>query len=296
MTEWVRAGDVDIAYETFGTPADPPLLLIMGLGVQMLGWREPLCESLADEGLFVIRFDNRDVGCSTHFDDGPQPDLFALMGGDGSSAPYRLEDMAHDALGLLTGLGIESAHVVGASMGGYIAQTLAIKAPERVRSLTSIMSTPSVAIGEPTDEAKAVLLTPPTNSREDAAERAVAVMRVIGSPAYPFDEVEVAESARRAYDRDPDPRGALRQLAAIIASGDRTEALRALRMPALVIHGEADPLVGVAGGRATAEAIPGARLLTIPGMGHDLPRALWPRLVEAVASLARRADAAGARA
>ena len=292
MTERLGVGEIEIAYETFGSPGDPALLLIMGLGMQMLAWRDDLCWLLADQGFCVIRFDNRDVGLSTHLDDGPEPDLPELIAGDHSSAPYPIEDMAEDALGLLNGLGIERAHVVGASMGGYIAQALAIRRADRVLSLTSIMSSPSVGVGRATREAQAVLLTPPTTSRHAAGRRAVEVMRVIGSPDYPFDEQEVAELARRAYDRHADSRGVLRQLAAIVVSNDRTEALRGLRVPALVIHGEADQLVQLDGGKATAAAIPGARLLTFPGMGHDLPKALWPPIVAAIADLARGAGAA----
>ena len=292
MTERLGVGEIEIAYETFGSPGDPALLLIMGLGMLMLAWRDDLCWLLADQGFCVIRFDNRDVGLSTHLDDTPEPDLPELMAGDHSSAPYEIDDMAEDALGLLNGLGIERAHVVGASMGGYIAQALAIRRADRVLSLTSIMSSPSVGVGRATREAQAVLLTPPTTSRHAAARRAVEVMRVIGSPDYPFDEQEVAELARRAYDRHADSRGVLRQLAAIVVSNDRTEALRGLRVPALVIHGEADQLVQLDGGKATAAAIPGARLLTFPGMGHDLPKALWPPIVAAIADLARGAGAA----
>jgi pimeloyl-ACP methyl ester carboxylesterase len=215
MTERVRAGEIEIAYETFGSPGDPPLVLIMGLGMQMLGWREELCLMLAERGLRVIRFDNRDVGLSTHMHGARRPDVLALIAGNGSSASYRMEDMADDTLGLMTGLGIERAHVVGASMGGYIAQAVAIRRPHRVLSLTSIMSSPSTAVGRPTREAEAVLLTPPPNGRDEAVQRAVGIMRVIGSPGYPFDEDEVADRARRSYDRDSDPRGVLRQLAAV---------------------------------------------------------------------------------
>jgi len=222
MTERLRAGEIEIAYETFGAPGDPPLLLIMGLGMQMLAWRDDLCGLLADQGFRAIRFDNRDVGLSTHLDDAPEPDLPELIAGDHSSAPYQIEDMAEDALGLLNGLGIERAHVVGASMGGYIAQALAIRRPDRVLSLTSIMSTPSVEVGRATRDAQVVLLAPPATSRDAAAQRAVEVMRVIGSPDYPFDEQEVVDLARQTYDRHADPRGVLRQLAAIVVSSDRT--------------------------------------------------------------------------
>lgn len=271
-------GPIELAYQTFGSPADPPVLLIMGLATQMLGWDEGFCELLAAEGLYVIRFDNRDIGLSTH-----DPGTLEI--------PYRLEDLADDTAGLLAALRLDSAHVVGASMGGMIAQTMAIRHPRQVRSLTSIMSTPAPHIGQPTPEALAVLMMQPPTDREDAARQRVKVFRVIGSPGYPFDADAVAELARRSYDRAHDPGTPGRQLAAITVSGDRTAALRTLRVPALVIHGAADPLVGVDGGRATAAAIAGARLVIFEGMGHDLPRPLWPRIVEEITALIRGVDA-----
>lgn len=270
-------GDVEIAYETFGRPTDPPLLLIMGLATQMLGWHEGLCELFAARGFYAIRFDNRDIGLSTHHH-------------QTSDTPYRLEDLADDAAGLLAALGLDDAHVAGTSMGGMIAQTLAIRHPQRVRSLTSIMSTPAPQIGPPTPEALEVLMTAPPRDRDDAARRRVEVFRVIGSPGYPFDADEVADLARRSYDRDHDPGTPRRQLTAVTASGDRTEALRALRVPALVIHGAEDPLIRVEGGRATAAAIAGARLVVFDGMGHDLPRRLWPQIVDEIRALADAAD------
>ena len=287
---------MEIAYETFGEDRSRPLLLVMGLGTQMLAWHDDFCQSLVDRGLFVVRFDNRDVGLSTHLHDAPPPNLMAAFGGDTSSASYTLDDMADDAAGLLDALDLDSAHVVGASLGGMVAQTIAVRHPDRVRSLTSIMSTPSPAIGSPTDAALAVLMAPPATSRDEAVDRALRAYRVIGSPGYPLDEAWLADVSGRAYDRGYDPMGVARQLMAIHASGDRTAALRGLRVPTLVVHGDSDPLVQVAGGRATAEAVPGAELLVLEGMGHNLPRDLWPTIVDAISRIAERGDAERAAA
>lgn len=287
----VDVGDVTLAYETFGDSADPPVLLIMGLATQMLGWPDEFCSGLAGSGLFVVRFDNRDVGLSTHLHDTPPADVMAALAGDTSSASYTLSDMAADAAGLLEALGIDSAHVAGVSMGGMIAQTMAIEHPQRVRSLTSIMSTTGDrSVGTATEAAVGVLLAAPATSREEAMERAVTTFRIIGSPGYPFDEAMVRDRAGRSYDRSYDPLGVGRQLLAIFASGDRTPRLRDVRVPTLVIHGAEDPLVDVSGGRATAEAIPDARLVVLQGMGHDLPRDLWPVYIDHIVDLARRVD------
>ncbi|WP_068269387.1 alpha/beta fold hydrolase [Aldersonia kunmingensis] len=285
-----KVGDVEIAYETFGSPDDTPVLLIMGLATQMLAWREEFCQLLVAEGRYVIRFDNRDVGLSTHHDQAPVPNLRAVAAGDTSSATYTLEDMADDTVGLLDVLEIERAHVVGVSMGGMIAQTVAIRHPERVRSLTSIMSTPGTRVGRATPEASAALMLPPAGNRDEAVQRTLAVYRAIGSPGYPANEEELADLARRSYDRAHDPLSAVRHLAAIYASGDRTAALASVRIPALVLHGEDDPLVGLDGGQATAAAIAGARLVTYPGMGHDLPPALWPELIAEIGALTEQSD------
>ena len=285
------AGAVELAYETFGDPADAPVLLVMGLGTQMLAWPDGFCRLLADGGLFVIRFDNRDIGLSTHLHDAPPPDVMAAMTGDTSSASYTLSDMAADTVALLDALGLRSAHVVGLSMGGMIAQTVAIEHPERVLTLTSIMSTTGdPSVGGATQEALGALLAPPASTREEAQERAVAGYRIIGSPGYPLDEEALRERAGTSFDRAHDPAGVGRQLLAILASGDRTPRLGEVGVPTLVIHGERDPLVDVSGGRATAAAIPGAELAVLEGMGHDLPRELLPELVDRIAAHVARVE------
>ncbi len=286
-----RVGEIDLAYETFGSPQDIPLLLVMGLATQMIGWPDEFCRMLAERGLYVIRFDNRDVGLSTHLDDAGAPDVLAVMGGDHSRVAYRLADMAEDTAGLLDALGLDSAHVAGASMGGMIAQTLAIRHPERVRSLTSIMSTTGdPAVGAPAQAALGVLLAPPATDRESAVQRAVDTYRVIGSPGFEFDEHGLRERAGLSFDRAYDPAGVARQLAAILASPDRTADLARVAVPTLVVHGEQDALIDVSGGRATAAAIPGAELLVVDGMGHDLPRAVWPELVDRITALVDRVE------
>jgi pimeloyl-ACP methyl ester carboxylesterase len=287
-----EVGSVTLAFETFGEEGRPPVLLVMGLGAQMIGWHSNFCESLA-VGRYVIRFDNRDVGESQWLEDAV--DLGAVMAGNTSSAPYTLDDMADDSVGLLDALGIHSAHVVGASMGGMIAQTIAIRHPQRVRSLTSIMSTTGQdGIAQPTEAAAAALMSPPAASRDEATVRALEVNSVIGSPGFSRNEQDIRERAAQAWDRGLNADGVARQLAAIRASGDRTQALRSLDVPTLVVHGEDDPLVPVDGGRATAAAIPGAELWTVPGMGHDLPRSLWPSLIARIGALIDVADGAPA--
>ena len=286
-----RVGEIELAYETFGSAQDPPLLLVMGLATQMIGWPEELCRMLADRGLYVIRFDNRDVGLSTHLDSAGAPDVLAVMGGDRSGVPYGLADMADDAVGLLDALGLDAAHVVGASMGGMIAQLVALRHPHRVRSLTSIMSTTGdPAVGTPAEAAIGVLLAPPATDRESAVQRAVDAFRVVGSPGFEFDEAGVRERAGLAFDRAHDPAGAARQMAAVLTTPDRTADLAGVAVPTLVVHGAQDPLVGVSGGRATAAAVPGAELLVVEGMGHDLPRDVLPQLAERIGALVARAD------
>ncbi|GII66216.1 alpha/beta hydrolase [Sphaerisporangium krabiense] len=287
----VTVNGVDLAYDSFGSPGGRPLLLIMGLGAQMIQWDERLCAMFAEHGHHVVRFDNRDAGLSTHLHAAGVPDLGQALGGGPVAAPYLVEDMADDAAGLLDALGWEGAHLLGVSMGGMIAQSFAARHPARTRSLTSVMSTPSPYVGAPTERALAALLSPSLPERDAVVRRAVESARVLGSPGYPMDEERVAALAARAFDRSYDPAGFARQFAAILASGDRTPALRGLSVPALVIHGERDQLIQPAGGVATADAIPEAKLLTFPGMGHDLPEPLWPDIVSAVSELTGRAEA-----
>ncbi|SDH40405.1 Pimeloyl-ACP methyl ester carboxylesterase [Sinosporangium album] len=285
----VRTNGVEIAYESFGSQEGRPLLLIMGLGSQLIHWDEDFCGSLVDLGHYVVRFDNRDAGESTHFHEAGMPDLAAALGGQVDAA-YLLTDMAADVIGLLDALDLANVHLVGVSMGGMIAQTIAVAAPERVRSLTSIMSTPAPHIGAPTPEALGALLSPPVGNREAAIERALQAWSLMGSKGYPMDVERIARVTGLAYDRAYDPAGTARQLMAVLASGDRSEGLRGLDVPALVIHGEDDLLIQLPGGVATAEAIPGAKLLTFPGMGHDLPRDLWPVITDAIAGLTALAE------
>jgi pimeloyl-ACP methyl ester carboxylesterase len=287
-----EANGIEIAYETFGERGDPAILLVMGLGTQMIGWHDDFCRALS-LGRYVVRFDNRDVGESQWMEG--RVDIAAFQTGDTSSAVYTLDDMADDATGLLDALELDSAHLVGASLGGMVAQTIAIRHAQRVRSLTSIMSTTGdPALPPPTEEAAAMLLAPAARTREEAMERSVAVSRVIGSPGFPRDEEDLRRRAARGWDRGVNPAGFARQLGAIYASGDRTPALASLAVPTLVAHGEDDPLVPLAAGLATAAAIPGAELWTVPGMGHDLPRPLWPEMIARIGSLVDAAD--GARA
>ncbi|MGH9101518.1 MAG: alpha/beta fold hydrolase [Acidimicrobiales bacterium] len=283
----VTAG-IELCYEEIGDPDAPVLLLVMGLGGQLTGWDEGLCRRLASRGFRVVRYDNRDVGLSTHLDE-PVPDLAAVVGGDRSQLRYGLEDMADDAAALLDHLGAQRAHVVGMSMGGMIAQLVALRHAGRVASLCSIMSTTGdPSVGQPSAEAVGVLLRPAAPDRDAAMEAAVAGRRVTGSPGFELDEARVRARAAVAYDRSSDPGGSTRHLAAILCAADRTEALRRLGVPTLVVHGDSDPLIHCSGGVATAEAVPGARLVLVPGMGHDLPEPIWPMLVDAIAANADR--------
>jgi pimeloyl-ACP methyl ester carboxylesterase len=285
-----RVGDIEIAYETFGDPADPAVLLVMGLATQMIAWHEEFCRGLASRGFHVIRFDNRDVGRSTAMKGAHVPTLKELALRTKSAAAYTLEDMAGDAIGLLDELGIERAHIVGASMGGMIAQTIAFTYPERVLSLVSIMSnTGHRWTGQPRLTTYRVLLGRPPRERDAYVEHVLKVYSVIGSPGFDRDEAETRKMAALSYDRGINPAGSGRQLGAINASGDRTPRLKEIRVPTLVIHGTKDKLVSPSGGRATAKAIPGAKLLTIEGMGHDLPRGAWPRIIDGIAETAARA-------
>jgi pimeloyl-ACP methyl ester carboxylesterase len=283
---------IEIAYECFGPDDAQPVVLVMGLGTQMIGWPEGFCTELVAQGFGPIRFDNRDVGLSSHFPNAPTPDFKAALAGDMTSASYNLSDMAADTVGLLDVLGLKSAHFLGASMGGFIAQTIAIEYPDRVRSLTSMMSaTGNPSVGQPTPEAMRIFALPQPRTREEVLDNAVAAFRIIGSPGFPLDEEAVRESAGLAYDRSYDPVGLTRQALAVLASGDRTQRLKSLRVPTLVIHGRNDLMCDVSGGRATAEAIAGADLVIIDGMGHNLPKPLWPRLASLIADLIQRVEA-----
>ncbi len=291
-----KVGDIEICFEAFGSPDDPAMLLVMGLGTQMIAWPEGFCRQLARRGYFVIRYDNRDVGRSTHLRGLRPPTIRQLLLRDKSAARYSLADMAADGVGLLDHLGIERAHVAGASMGGMIAQTMAARHADRVRSLASIMSnTGHIWKGTPGLRIYPIFLRRPSRDREGAVESFVSVFRLIGSPGFPFDEPEMRKAAALSYDRGYDPAGSGRQLAAIIAAGDRTAELRAVTAPTVVIHGTKDKMVRPSGGRATAAAIPGAQLVMVDGMGHDLPRGAWDRMIDAIVANAQRADASARR-
>lgn len=286
----VRVGDLDLCWQRFGDPEAPPMLLIMGLGSQMILWPDGFCELLADRGFGVIRFDNRDAGRSTVLDDAGSPSISQALAGDVASARYTLSDMAGDAAGLLEALEIERAHVVGASLGGMVAQTLAIEQPERVLTLASIMSsTGDPAVGRPTPVGMEALTSKAPTDREGYIESTVRARAMIGSPGFPRDEEDARDIAARMYERGYHPDGTLRQAVAIVASGDRTARLRELDVPTVVIHGEDDVLIGVTGGQATAAAIPGAHLVLIPGMGHDLPAGVWETIADAVVANVERA-------
>jgi pimeloyl-ACP methyl ester carboxylesterase len=287
------ANGIELCYQEMGDPDGEPLLLVMGLATQMIAWDEGFCAMLAERGFRVVRFDNRDIGRSTRIKAVGVPGKLDMFLGRRATAPYLLRDMAADTFGLMDHLGIDSAHVVGASMGGMIAQTMAIEGPERVRSITSIMSTTgSRRVGHPSYRTFGLLLGKPPREREAAIERVIKTFKTIGSPGYPFEEERVRQIAGRSFDRGHSEAGIARQLHAITASGDRTPGLRKLNLPALVIHGKNDVLVNPSGGRATAKAISGAGLKMIEGMGHDLPRALWPSFVEEIAANAARAPEA----
>lgn len=284
-------GALELAYETFGSPGDPAVVLVMGLGTQMLGWPDEFCRSLTGAGFFVVRFDNRDIGGSTHLRDTDVPVLWRVLL-HRTPPPYRLEEMAGDLLGLLDHLGLGKVHLVGASMGGFIAQLAAIAAPHRFVSLTLIMtSTGSRRVGHPHPRAgRQLLRRRPVRDRAEAIEASVQTFAVIGSPGFPAEPGYYREVAGESFDRGYDPPGTQRQFLAVAVQTDRTAALRRLRIPTLVIHGLADPLVSPSGGLALARTIPGAVFLGFPGMGHDLPRPLWPRLVREIAGHARDAD------
>lgn len=285
----VRANGIEVAFDEFGDPDGTPLLLVMGLGMQMIAWDEGFCGLLAERGYRVIRFDNRDVGHSTKVDSAPVPSRPAMISGLGRPA-YLLTDMASDAIGLMDHLGIERAHAAGVSMGGMISQTMAIEHPDRVLSLASIMSTTgSRWLRMPKWKAMVTLMAKPPADPQAYKRLISRSFKVIGSPAYPTDDDSFRVLMDVSYRRCFYPQGVARQLHAVNCSGNRTRGLRGLNLPAVVVHGAADPLIRPAAARATAAAIPGSRLKIIGGMGHDLPQALWPEIVEAVDANASRA-------
>jgi pimeloyl-ACP methyl ester carboxylesterase len=289
----VGRSSIDLAYERRGDPAHPTVLLVMGIGAQLVHWPLDFLDALVAHGLHVVRFDNRDSGHSTHLRDAPPADLPAALAGDLASVSYTLSDMAADAVGLLDALAVDAAHLVGASLGGAIAQTLAIEHPQRARSLTSMMSTTGdLRVGQIHAETRqAVFGGPPAHTREEVVARALRTYGHLGSPAFPADPAAVAEVAGLAYDRDHDAAAIVRQAVASVASGDRTERLRRLDLPTLVLHGLADTMCDPSGGRATAAAIPGAELVLIEGMGHNLPPGLRQRIAGHIAALVQRGEA-----
>jgi pimeloyl-ACP methyl ester carboxylesterase len=275
-----------LEYETFGDPKAQPLLLIMGLGAQMTTWEDEFCNQLATRGFHVIRFDNRDVGLSTWMEDLGPPDMASAFSGEPNAA-YELDEMAADAAELLDSLDIHAAHIVGASMGGFIAQLVAINHPERVLSLTSIMSGPGGAdMVAPKPEGAAILMLTPPDSREERIEQAMSFRRVLLGSGDPFDEAYERARATRSVDRSYYPPGVGRQLLAILAAKSRLERLREVKVPTLVVHGVDDVLVPVENARLVAEAVPGARLIEFDGMGHDLPRRVWPQVMDAIVEVA----------
>ncbi|HEY2877766.1 alpha/beta fold hydrolase [Nocardioides sp.] len=283
---------VELCYRTYGDPADDPLLLLMGLASPLNWWDPELCSMLARRGYFVITLDNRDVGRSTKVAGRVTRGMLVRASAGGHvRAPYSMTDMARDAFGLLDHLGIERAHVVGVSMGGMIAQTMAIEEPARVRSLTSIMSTTGKrTVGWQHPKLFPALLKPARPGREAYADDSVAMWRLIGSPRYPRLEEDTRQVADETFDRGLSRSGTLRQMLAVLTQPNRSDRLHGVRVPTLVIHGLADPMVHVSGGRATAAAVPGAELVLVDGMGHDLPVDLFPMFVDAIDRTARRAD------
>ncbi|MFW9822467.1 MAG: alpha/beta fold hydrolase [Candidatus Thorarchaeota archaeon] len=290
----VNANDIEIEYETFGNLEDKPLLLIIGLGSQMIGWEEGFIKSLTDRGFFVIIFDNRDVGLSSKIDEAGDPDLMgaftAVQQGKDFKTPYTLEDMADDAIGLLDALNIEKAHICGASMGGMIAQTVAIKHPSRVLSLTSIMSTTgNPELPQMSQEAAQVLFNPVPPEREAYIENLVRVGKYTYGSGFPFNEEKVRSFAARVFDRCYYPQGAERQTLAVMVDGNRKDRLSDIKVPTLIIHGREDPFFPIEGGIDTHEAISGSELLIIEGMGHSLPPETWPQIAESIAKNAAKA-------
>jgi pimeloyl-ACP methyl ester carboxylesterase len=289
--QFAQLGDVELCFETFGDPSGRPLLLVMGLGTQMIGWPDEFCAELAGRGFYVIRYDNRDSGRSTHFEKVPPPKPLELFTRKFKNLAYTLGDLAEDGMRLLDHLGVERAHVAGASMGGMIAQTMAARHPERVLSLTSIMSTTGARhVGNPALKVYPFFLGRPPRGKDDYVERTVKIFSIIGSPGFDRDESELRRLAALSYERDPTSSGTPRQLAAILDAGNRTDEVRRIKAPTVVIHGTKDKMLARSGGKATARAIDGAELVLIDGMGHDLPRGVWPRIIGAIAENAARAE------
>ncbi len=277
--ETAAVNGIEICFDTVGDKSDPAVLLIMGLGGQLIVWDDSICNDLADRGFFVIRFDNRDVGLSSHFDSLGAPNLIEIFMGAHDKAPYRLADMAADTVGLLEHLSLSAAHIVGVSMGGMIAQQMAIDHPEVVLSLASIMSTTGDrSVGQTRPEIIAALVSGLPITFDEQIEKQITMAELLSSPGYGFDPSYARDRVMRSIDRANHPVGTLRQLAAIFASGDRTSALGKVEVPTVVIHGDSDPLIDISGGRATAAAIPGARFVEISGMGHEIPPKVWPRI------------------
>jgi len=292
----IKANNIQIEYERFGPEDRETVLLIMGLGGQLTLWPTELCEELVARGYHVVRFDNRDIGLSEKFDHAGMPDMGALMGallsGQKPEAPYSLDDMAADATGLLDTLGIAKAHIVGASMGGMIAQLVAINHPEKVLSLTSVMSTTgNPELPQATPEAMGALMAPAPdpNDLEAVVARGVHTWRTIGSPGFPTDDAQLREWILRDFHRSFYPQGILRQMAAIVSNGDRRSGLASVTVPAVVLHGVDDPLVPIAGGRDTAASLKNAEMIEVPGMGHDFPVSLVETFADAITKAASKA-------
>lgn len=293
---FVEANGIRLCYDTFGSSSNPPLVLIMGLGAQMISWPDGFCAQLAEQGFWVIRFDNRDIGRSTRFDEAGVPNVMAVimaaMQGQSAPVPYLLKDLAKDSVGFLDALGIAKAHIVGASMGGMITQEILIHYPERVLTATSIMSTTGdLSLPQAKPEVAAILMTPAPLERDKYIDHSVGTWRILSGDVFPYHEAEVRQNVARAYDRGLSPAGMARQLAAIYASGSRRAGLQQVNVPTLVIHGDIDPLVPVAGGKDTAVHIPNAKLMIIEGMGHSLPLEAWPQIINGIANHAKQVGA-----
>jgi pimeloyl-ACP methyl ester carboxylesterase len=283
------ANGLELEYDTFGSCGSPPLVLVAGFSQQLTAWDARLCEQFAAKGFFVVRFDNRDTGLSSKLDGAPRPKIPAILSGDRSSIAYGIEDMADDIAGLLDALGLARATVLGVSMGGMITQSLAIRHPSRVSGLVSVMSTTGDrSVGQASPDTIALVMQRAPTERAANVEHGVRVWQKLRSPGFAHDEVQMRERIGRAFDRAFYPEGVARQAGAIVGQQDRTRALGSLRVPAIVVHGADDTLIHASGGEATARAIPGAKLVVVPGMGHDLPEGAWPVLIDAVVGVAAR--------